>query len=159
MKVPPLNRIRLVPFDRTFLDRSFDWLHDPEIKLMAMAPDFTREEQEAFFNDLPGRDDYKIWGVAAGGEPIGVGGIKNISGTDGEFWCYIGERAYWGKGIGGRILDLCEEKAHDLGVTRLTMTALETNERSLNAYRKAGFQFLRRDETEGTVTLEKQLRL
>ena len=150
--------VTLVPYDRDYLDRSYDWLHDPEIKAMAMAPDFTRDDQEAFFAELPQREDYKIWGVAADGRPIGVGGIKNIAGGDGEFWCYIGEREYWGKGIGGRILELCEEKALELGVTRLTMTALETNERSLNAYRKAGFELLARDEAEGTVTLEKQLK-
>jgi len=152
------GEIRLVPFDRTYLERSWEWLRDPEIKTMTMAGEFTREDQERFFEDLPSRQDYKIWGVeSADGQPIGAGGIKHIHGSDGEFWCYIGERPYWGRGIGGRILEACEVEAQKLGIDRLTMVALEDNERSIRAYEKMGFQFVSRHEEDGTVTLAKSL--
>lgn len=132
--------ISLTQYDRTYLDKSWDWLRDPEIKQLTMAGDFTREEQVSFFESLPVREDYKIWGVAApDGEPIGAAGIKNISGSTGEFWCYIGERDWWGRGIGGRILELCEEKARDLGLDQLTMIAGANNDRSINAFEKMGF--------------------
>ena len=148
--------IRLVPFDRNYLDRSWDWLRDPEVKAMTMAPDFTREEQLAFFETLPGRSDYLIWGVEGpDGSPVGVSGIKHVSGSDGESWCYIGERRWWGQGIGGQILEACEVEARKRGITHLTMTALETNERSLRAYGKMGFELLSRDDEAGTVTLQK----
>ena len=132
--------VRLVEYDRAYLDRSWDWLRDPEIKELTMAGDFTREDQEAFFETLPTRGDYKIWGVEADGEPIGAGGIKKISGQIGEFWCYIGEREWWGRGVGGRILELCEDKARELGLEQLTMIAAARNDRSIGVFEKMGFR-------------------
>ena len=134
------NRIRLVPYSRAYLDRSWDWLNDPEIKALTMTPDFTREDQLAFFESLAGRTDYHIWGVEApDGTPIGAGGIKNIAGDTGEYWCYIGERDWWGRGIGRQILDRCEEKASELGLRHLYMKASAANDRSIGLYAKMGF--------------------
>ena len=100
--------VRLEPYDRTYLDLSWEWLRDPEIKALTRSPDFTREQQQAFFESLPGREDYKIWGVASdAGEKIGAAGIKHIDGLNGEVFLYVGERAYWGRGVGGQILELC----------------------------------------------------
>ena len=88
--------IHLEPYNRVYLDLSWDWLRDPEIKALTLTPDFTREQQQAFFDALPRRADYKVWGVASDeGEKIGAAGIKHIDGQDGEFWCYIGERTWW----------------------------------------------------------------
>lgn len=150
-------QISLVPFDRTYLELSSKWLRDPEIAALTMTPSFTRQDQERFFAGLSGRRDYKIWGVDADGQPIGAAGIKNISGTVGEFWCYIGERAYWGQGAGGRILEACEAEARTMGLERLTMTALATNERSLRAYGKMGFEPVPLEVAAGTVVMAKSL--
>jgi RimJ/RimL family protein N-acetyltransferase len=153
-----MGKLTLVPFSREYLDRSWDWLRDPEIKAMTMAGDFTREDQERFFEGLPGREDYKIWGVESGdGAPIGVAGLKYIHASNAEFWCYIGERSYWGQGLGGRILEECEAEARKLGIDYLRMIALENNERSIRAYEKMGFAFVSRDDEAGTVTLDKSL--
>jgi RimJ/RimL family protein N-acetyltransferase len=152
------DAIRLVRYDRTYLNRSWDWLRDPEIKELTMAGDFTREDQEAFFASLPERNDYKIWGIqSADGDPIGAAGIKNIRGTTGEFWCYIGERSWWGRRIGGRILELCEEKARELGLDELTMIAGATNDRSIGAFEKMGFTPEPEGSTATVVRFSKSL--
>ena len=148
--------ITLRSYDRTFLDHSWDWLRDPEIKALTLSPDFTRVQQEAFFASLPGRADYKIWGVASDtGEKIGAAGIKHIDGRNGEFWCYIGKRAWWGRGIGGCILELCEEQARDLGVERLIMIASADNVRSVRAFEKMGFAIEDAVPGDGLVQLGK----
>jgi RimJ/RimL family protein N-acetyltransferase len=149
--------IRLVPFTRLFLDRSWDWLHDHEIKRLTLAPDFTRDQQIAFFEALPDRVDYKIWGVTAEDEPIGAAGIKSIAATTGEFWCYIGERNWWGRGVGARILELCEREATALGLDTLTMIADRQNERSIKAFEKTGFGWTENDAGPGKVQLAKNL--
>lgn len=131
--------IRLVPYTRTYLDRSWTWLNDPEVKALTLTPDFTRAQQEAFYDSLSARPDYHLWGVAAGDAPIGAAGIKHVVGTTGEFWCYIGERGWWGQGVGPRILTLCEEQARDLGLNQLTMVAAADNLRSIRAFEKMGF--------------------
>ena len=152
-----LPQIRLVPYDRTYLELSSIWLRDPEIKMLTMSVDFSRDQQERFFEGLPTRRDYKIWGVEADGQPIGAAGIKHIKGASGESWLYIGERSHWGRGLGGNILEACEDEARKLGIERLTMTALTKNERSLRAYEKSGFQPLKRDDVAGTVVMVKTL--
>lgn len=152
------DSICLVPYDHTYLDKSWDWLRDPEIKALTLAPDFTREQQLDFFESLPDREDYKIWGVSApDGDPIGAAGIKNISGNFGEFWCYIGEREWWGRRIGPRILELCEEKARELGVEHLVMIAASENERSIRAFEKMGFALDPESSTPTIVQLSKLL--
>ncbi len=133
------EKVRLVPYDRAFLDLSWDWLRDPEIKALTMAADFTRDEQRAFFDGLADRADYKIWGVEGDGVPIGAAGIKHIEGKVGEFWCYIGERDWWGRGVGGQILERCEDKAREIGLQHLIMIADSSNERSIRAFEKVGF--------------------
>ena len=144
-------RIRLVAYNRAYLEKSWEWLRDPEIKALTLAGDFTRAEQEAFFEGLATRDDYKIWGVESlDGEPLGAAGIKKISGAAGEFWCYIGERSWWGRGVGGEILELCEEKAKELGLDLLTMIAAASNDRSIGAFEKMGFT---PDPESSTATL------
>lgn len=148
----------MVPFDRTYLDHSWDWLRDAETKALTMTPEFTREQQLAFFDTLPGRSDYHIWGVAlADGTPIGAGGIKQVRGATGEFWCYIGEKSCWGRGLGPQILRLCEEQASSLGLDRLTMIAAEDNERSIRAFEKMGFERDGKTVGAGKVQLLKHL--
>ena len=103
---PVMAGIELVPFTRDYLERSWTWLNDPEVKRLTMTPDFSRAEQAAFFDSLPGRSDYRIWGVASeAGAPIGAAGIKHIDGTSGEVFLYIGEPACWGSGTGPESCD------------------------------------------------------
>jgi RimJ/RimL family protein N-acetyltransferase len=133
------ERIVLAPYTREYLERSWAWLNDPEIKRLTMTPDFSPDDQAAFFDGLPDRSDYRIWGVASDGEPIGAAGIKNIGGTSGEVFLYVGERAWWGRGIGSEILHLCEREARALGLDRLTAVISSANGRSVRAFEKAGY--------------------
>ena len=150
--------IRLARYDRAYLDKSWEWLRDPEIKALTMASDFTREEQLKFFDELPSRPDYKIWGVESPeGIPIGAAGIKKIVGHAGEFWCYMGDREWWGRGLGGRILELCEVEARSLGLDKVTMIAAESNLRSVKAFEKMGFLVDDVDPGEGLVQLSKSV--
>lgn len=147
-----------MPYDKSYLTCSWGWLTDPEIKTLTLTGDFTRADQEAFFEALPRRRGYHIWGVeSCEGEPLGAAGIKNINGSDGEFWCYIGERAWWGRGIGGSILELCEQKARCLGVEKLIMIAAASNQRSLKGFKKMGFALDNAVPGEGLLQLSKRI--
>lgn len=151
------HRIKLVPYSRRYLDCSSVWLNDPELKALTLTPDFTRDDQFAFFDSLPSRKDYRIWGVEApDGSPIGAAGIKNIAGNNGESWCYIGERNWWGRGVGRQILEACEEKARGLGLRQLWMRALATNERSIALYAKMGFVQCPKKSTDEILVMIKR---
>jgi len=133
--------VELVPYTEEFLDLSWIWLNDPEIKSLTNTPSFTKEEQISWFNSLPKRKDYKIWGIKLNGTPIGVCGLKNITDIDCEYWGYIGDKKHWGKGIGSKVMELLIEYAKDKNLQSIWLTVLEKNLRAIKLYEKYGFLF------------------
>jgi RimJ/RimL family protein N-acetyltransferase len=147
--------IALVPFTRDYLDRSWTWLNDPDTKRLTMTPDFTREDQQRFFAGLP-RDDYRIWGIAnEDGSPIGAAGLKNFRGETAEYWGYIGEPEYRGRGLGRAILASIEDEARKLDLRALDLRVADYNEAAIALYRKAGYAETGRDA--GVLTMAKVL--
>jgi RimJ/RimL family protein N-acetyltransferase len=153
-----LALVRLVPYTSDYLEKSWAWLNEPETKRLTMTPDFTREEQIAFFDGLPSRDDYKIWGIATEeGTPIGAAGIKHIDGGTGEVFLYIGEPSWRGRGAGSDVLRLCQERALQLGLDQLTATILPANGQSVRAFEKAGYTIDERGSTADAIRMTKAL--
>lgn len=55
-------------------------------------------------------------------------------------------QAYWGQGLGHALLSALEEKARDVGHTRLELTVLTENTRAISLYTRHGYR------TEGRKT-------
>ena len=148
---------QFVDYDRRFLQASSRWLRDPEIKRLTLTPDFTDAQQERWFESLPGRLDYRVWGVCVAGEPIGAAGLKNIDidRSEGEYWGYIGEKAFWGRGIGVQLVQFVCEQARLLGLRRIYLRVAADNARAVGLYRKTGFELV--SEVEGLITMQKAL--
>lgn len=140
-----LQDIEFVPYDDTFLALSRDWLSDPEIKALTMTPDFDRAAQVRWYQSLPGRSDYLIWGVCCGGQPVGVCGLKGIADGTGEYWGYIGEKAFWGRGIGGRMIGFIEEVARSRGLRSVWLRVWDRNAPARRLYEKHGFELDRHE--------------
>lgn len=137
--MPVDSQLAFVPYSREFLARSWEWLNDPETKTLTLTPDFTKEQQEAFYETLSSRTDYLIWGIALAGRPIGSCGLKHITETEAEYWGYIGEKQYWGRGLGGQIVEHCEEVARTMGLRGLYLHVGVDNARAKKLYEKCGF--------------------
>lgn len=151
------NKVTLVPFDIACLEKSWRWLSDREIAELTMTPAFTREEQWQFFASLPKRDDYLIWGVSLGDiGVIGAAGLKNHRGRLAEYWGYIGEREYWGKGIGRHMIAAVEGKARTLGFSELDLKVGAGNKRAISLYRKVGFVIDKLESTSGCLRMFKR---
>ena len=130
--------IEFVEYSREFLERSWDWLNDNEIKEITMTPNFTKESQEKFFNSLPGRSDYFIKGITYNSVPIGVCGMKNITEKDAELWMYLGEKEYWGQGVGKEASSYLVKMAKEKGLESIYAKTYQRNERVKNLYIKFG---------------------
>lgn len=131
----------LVPFTREFLDCSWNWLRDEETRYLTMTPEFTREDQGRFFDSLGERPDYRIWGVILqGAGPIGAAGLKNIGDENAEYWGYIGEKAWWGRGFGAQMVNAVEGEARKLGLKQLYLTVGRENVRAVRLYRRLGYR-------------------
>jgi RimJ/RimL family protein N-acetyltransferase len=85
--------------DEVALEKSWEWLNDPEIKRLTITPDFSKDEQKKWFESIKNRKDYWITVGWHNGEPIVIGGLKNIGEKDAEIFGYIGNKEYWGKGV------------------------------------------------------------
>lgn len=133
------SKLQLVEYDRSFLDMSWMWLNDKQIKYLTMTPEFSREEQQAFFKNLPKRKDYFIKGVTYKEIPIGACGLKNISGDQAELWLYIGDKEYWGKGLGEKIMLLLETEAVNLNIRKIYLKVLEENKAAIGLYEKLNY--------------------
>jgi RimJ/RimL family protein N-acetyltransferase len=133
-------RLAFVSFDEAFLERSWYWLQDPEIKRLTLTPDFTREEQLRWFRGLPQMSNYQIWGISCEGKPIGALGLKHITGSTAEYWGYIGERSHWNLGLGKQMIQFALDKAKELGLTEVYLKVGRENSRAIRLYTRAGFR-------------------
>jgi RimJ/RimL family protein N-acetyltransferase len=145
----------LVDFDLNFSNKSWDWLNDPEIKALTLTPDFTKEEQRNFFNSIPQRKNYWIKGIMENGIPIGAMGLKNINTKEknAEYWGYIGDKKFWGKGIGKFMIHEANKEAKRIGLHELNLKVGSNNFRAKNLYLNLGFVLSHAGEIEQYVIL------
>lgn len=132
--------IDFVDFNEIILNKSFEWLQDSELcKLIDAAP-ISREKQIEWYNGLKTKTDYYIKGVLLDSKPIGAVGIKHIHYPKGEYWGYIGEKQYWGKGIGKEmILRMILDARNLFDLSKLYLRVDEDNIRAIRLYNSMGF--------------------
>ena len=138
-----MDHISFEPYDEKYLELSWKWLKDPEIKQLTLTPDFNKESQKKWFSTLNSKNDYHVFGVLVGDTPIGACGLKNIKYSEGEYWGYIGEKSFWGKGVGKLMLDYITELACKLKLKTINLKVWSENIRAIRLYEKNGFQVLR----------------
>lgn len=148
-------KVEFLEFDESFLEKSWCWLNDHEIKMLTKAPDFTREEQHNWFQRVKKSKEYLALGVSADSKPIGACGLKNITKTDCEFWGYIGEKTHWGKGIGQVMLKHMQDIAQKMGLISIRLTVVKTNERAINLYKRQGYRVY--EESEAMIIMRKMI--
>jgi len=144
-----------VKFDRVFLDLSGTWLNDPEIRYLTNSGEVSKEQQEAWFISLPERKDYCIWGIKADSVPVGVCGLKNITASDCEYWGYIGEKQYWGKGLGKELMIYLEGQALGMGKSSIWLRVIRENARAISLYTKQGY--IIESEIDSLIVMRKKL--
>lgn len=133
--------ISLVEFDLSFVELSWNWLRDDEIRKLTRTPTFTKEEQLEWYYNLKNKTDYRIWGAKVDNQSIGVFGLKKITKVEAEYWGYIGCKEYWGNGLGRSFIGLVLDYARS--VLKLSCVYLNVgpdNARAIKAYRGIGFK-------------------
>lgn len=147
--------VELVEYDRIFLDISWKWINDPEIRILISSPEITKEQQLEWFNNLKNLNNYYIWGVKINKIPAGVCGIKNIKDLKGEYWGYIGNKDFWGKGFGKEIMILVENEAKRIGLISLWLKVNDDNVRAIKLYEKMNYKIQNKDNN--VITMDKVL--
>ncbi len=143
-----MDNLKLVEYDKTYFDLSKEWLSDGELNHLIHAGELPSDEDRlAWFESLTERSDYLIWGVDYNGQPIGVSGLKRIAKKQAEYWGYIGERTFWGKGLGKELMKVVIDKAIELNLETIWLRVRKYNPRAINLYKKTGF-IIDKDEPE-----------
>jgi RimJ/RimL family protein N-acetyltransferase len=133
------QKIQYTDYDSSFCEKSWDWLNDEEIRYLADSTLFSREDQTKWFAGLSERSDYYIRGVLFNKIPIGSVGLKKITKVDGEYWGYIGEKEYWGQGIGKSMVSHIVDYAIMSELRTIYLNVRKDNERAMALYKRAGF--------------------
>jgi len=148
-------KIEFVVYDERFLKLSWDWLNDTEVKALSNSTDFSIEDQQVWFNNLKTNKQYLIWGIEADSNPIGAAGLKRITKTNACIFWYIGNKNFWGKGIGTFIASEITRRGKELKLDYLYGEPLVENFRSLNLLFKEGYKIIKYEN--GYYTVKKTL--
>lgn len=138
--------IKFLKYDEEFLEKSWEWLNDQEIKKMTMTPNFSKEGQKIWFLNLKKKKNYFIRGIFSSETKIGVLGLKNINANSGEYWGYIGEKQYWGQGIGKIMLKYIESIAREKNLKYIYLKVSIDNKRALKLYKNEGYKLEKKEK-------------
>ncbi len=130
---------------RDDLPRCLAWYNDPEVaRLLGRATGSTIGELEAWFEALGRRPDERAFAIfAQGGAHIGNVYLREIDPRRhrASVGIVVGEKGYWGQGLGREALGLLLDFAfRGLGLRRISLEVLRTNVRAVRAYRGLGFR-------------------
>ena len=139
---------KLAPLQWENVTHFYKWINDPEVieySMSAFQSMNTEAEIDTWFAKTLQDEASLNLGIfiEATNELVGYAGISGISrlNQSGEYFILIGEKAYWGQGIGTevtrQVLDLGFGAQH---LQRIMLTVSEPNVGGLKAYQKAGFQ-------------------
>ena len=80
------------------------------------------------------------WLIKADGEAIGHINLNQKDDNSVEMQIVIGEKNYWGKGIGTEAISLVVSEAKKLGYKKINAEVRPENKRALRLYEKMGFK-------------------
>lgn len=126
-------------------DYLLKWNRDDEVRNLtgALFP-ASFLEHERWFESKAYSTTGRMWIIvsADNNKPIGTVGLKNIDyiNRNVELFIYIGEKAYWGKGIGSQVTSEIVDFAYNtLNLHKVYLYVFEYNKRAINMYKKIDF--------------------
>lgn len=131
--------IKIIKFSKKLLNKTWIWLKDSEIKALTMTPDFSKRQQLKWFKELKNNKKYFVKGIEYNKERIGVVGLKNINNCEAEYFGYIGEKKYWGLGIGKEMLKYIENYCRKNKLKKIYLKVLKGNKRAFLLYQSFGY--------------------
>lgn len=125
---------------------SWKWRNDPEVwKYTGNRPDrqITHEIEKEWITNVLKRNNEMRYAVCIEGTNQYIGNVQltHITDIDAEFHIFIGEKEFWGKGLGTKItrafLDLAFEKKN---LNNIYLYVNNQNIAAVKAYRNVGFR-------------------
>jgi RimJ/RimL family protein N-acetyltransferase len=152
--------IYIRPLRETDAEISYRWRNDPEIwKYTLSRPDkeITLEIEKDWIQKVLSRSDEKRFAVCLRDTDEYIGNVQltDINSYEAEFHIFIGEKKYWGKGLGTKVTSLAVDYAFNvLELQSVYLFVKKENVAAIRAYEKAGFNKIIEDES-GNIRLAK----
>jgi RimJ/RimL family protein N-acetyltransferase len=132
------------------------WYNDPEVnKTLILNENLELEKSLEWFDKAKNDDSRRDFIIETkDGEPIGLTGLLGIDWVHetAECFCVIGQKKFWGKGIGTQVHSLLIQMAFDeLNLHKIWAVIYTNNPAVLKLVKKLGF------EIEGTLREEKYI--
>lgn len=150
MKTPFIvgTQIYLRPLEHEDLnERYLGWLNDPEINryLESGIFPYTQEELERFYDQVSGSPDQVILAIADKETDQHIGNVKlgpiNWIHRKATFGILVGDKQFWGRGIGAEATRLMIEYGFfRLNLRRIDLGVYAEHEAAVHSYEKVGFR-------------------
>ncbi len=142
------SKIYLRPLERSDLnERYLSWLNDPEITryLETGAFPYTMQDLEKFYAQVTGSPTEVIFAIADRKAHQHIGNVKlgpiNWVHRRTMFGIMIGDKRFWGKGVGEEVTSLMMEYAFNrLNLHRVGLVVFEEHQSAVRCYEKVGFK-------------------
>ena len=141
-----LGKITLRPLEIEDLDSLYWQKNDPEIAqlLDGFTTGYTRADIQNWYEYHLGRRDEIVWAIVVTDGELCIGhvGLYQIDFRvrKANFGIMIGDKAYWGQGIGERCTRFAVAYGfRELNLNRIELTVLDSNSRAIQLYQKLGF--------------------
>ncbi|PKH07406.1 GNAT family N-acetyltransferase [Moritella sp. Urea-trap-13] len=141
------NKVELRSLDINDSAEFYAWSCDREVtqfSLSSYAYPQSKADISSWLSSINSNAKCVSLGVccAETGKLIGYAGIASISALNrcGEYFILIGDKTYWGKGIGTEVTKLITNYGFNtLGLHRIELTAYTNNPSAIKAYANAGY--------------------
>jgi len=119
-----------------------DWLNDPEVNKYLDKQEWSVSSIKAYIEEKakkPGVHYFYIWYKEEGCKGVAIGTAKL---EYGEIGIMIGDKEYWGRGIGTEVVRRMKVFALDvIGLREVRAGIMAGNEGSFKCFRRAGFEW------------------
>jgi RimJ/RimL family protein N-acetyltransferase len=148
--------IRLRPMQKSDIELKVKWYNDPVVnKTIIIEEPLELEKSLKWFDSIASDDNRRDFVIeTVDGEPIGITGLLGINRKleYAECFCVIGEKSFWGKGIGTLDHSLLLQYAFEkLGLNKIWAVIYTDNAAIFKIVEKLGFKI------EGTLREEKTI--
>ncbi|RLD71458.1 MAG: N-acetyltransferase [Bacteroidetes bacterium] len=127
---------------------SYKWRNDPEVwRLTGSRPDIviTPEIETSWIKKVLKDPTCRRFAICIAGSDEYIGNVQltNITKQDAEFHIFIGEKKYWGRGIGYKAtIELSRITRKHLSLKQIYLYVKPENTAAVKIYEKAGFRFV-----------------
>lgn len=132
--------VTLEPLSERHLEATLEWLRDPGLRAQIDSlGEPTPDGHRAYWARRLEDESHEAYALLAGSRHVGNGGLElDRKRLKAELWLYLGEAR--GQGIGRVAAALVLSRAfRELGLNRLAVRVLATNEAALSFWRSLGF--------------------